>query len=184
MKKQKVYFSIAVVGVVLIAMITVFAVWYANRDVPATVIVNGQEIKCDGAVITKVSSTETCRFPVLPVLKALGAEVTWVDDSTAEIIFEFDAFNRGVYILSLTDETLTAEDGYPFGNLLSAGLGSRTGYCEAVEHDLIADEGNFRTFFFMHKVIIEISGNRRDGTIEIVYPSSNDWFQKDSPTVE
>lgn len=182
MKKHRIAFITVTVVIVLIVITVAFTAWYMNRDVSATVIVNGQEIKCEGAVITKVSSTETCRFPVLPVLKALGAEVTWVDDSTAEIIFEFDAFDRGVYILSLTDETLTAEDGYPFGNLLSAGLGSRTGYCEAVEHDLIADEGNFRTFFFMHKVIIEISGNRRDGTIEIVYPSSNDWFHKDSPT--
>ena len=88
--------------------------------------------------ITAYISEDITALPLLQVLTAYGAEVEWIDDDTAKVIF------HGTYELSLRDKTFVisgCENNYlitPPGDY---------GHSEVSGTDLLVDRGKMRELF-------------------------------------
>ena len=152
------------VGVLLIACICAillgsFGVWYvlSLRSIPSAVYVNGVEIQTEDAYITRKTFNaksfieylpihwgmaraygfpeESANIPLLAVWQELGAEVTWLNDDQAEILYAGTHF-----VLTLSEKTMYALDSEridPALNTLFSVVGSTSHVCEPLDHDML-----------------------------------------------
>ena len=109
---------------------------------------------------------ESAKVPLLSVWEAMGAEITWVRDDIAEILFEENRF-----ILALSDKTMyfTNSDQYdPSLNVLVSPPGNSTGSCDYLEKDLLIDQTILYMVFWVQDESVEISWDKQDRQIFIV----------------
>ena len=183
------------VGVLLIACICAillgfFGVWYvlSLRTIPATVYVNGMEIRTEDAYINRKTFDaksffyylpihwgmarvhgfpgESANVPLLAVWQELGAEVTWINDDQAEILYKGKH-----YVLSLSEKTMYALDSektYPELNILCSVVGSAWYVCEPLDHDMLVSESIIRFIAWCLDETFIITWDKDEQTISIV----------------
>ena len=164
--------------------------WYiiSKRPIMASVYVSGVEVASKDAFITRSTfdaqdffrylkldfgmalnhgfPDESAKDPLLSVWEAMGAEITWVSDDIAEILFEENRF-----ILALSDKTMyfTNSDQYdPSLNVLVSPPGNSTGSCDYLEKDLLIDQTILYMVFWVQDESVEISWDKQDRQIFIV----------------
>lgn len=164
--------------------------WYiiSKRPIMASVYVSGVEVASKDAFITRSTfdaqdffrylkldfgmalnhgfPDESAKVPLLSVWEAMGAEITWVSDDIAEILFEENRF-----ILALSDKTMyfTNSDQYdPSLNVLVSPPGNSTGSCDYLEKDLLIDQTILYMVFWVQDESVEISWDKQDRQIFIV----------------
>ena len=183
------------VGVLLIACICAillgfFGVWYvlSLRTIPAAVYVNGVEIRTEDAYINRKTFDaksffdylpihwgmarvhgfpgESANVPLLAVWQELGAEVTWINDDQAEILYKGTRF-----VLTLSEKTmyaLNSERTDPKLNTLCSVVGSAWYVCEPLDHDLLVSESIIRYIFWLLDEPFVITWDKNEQTISIV----------------
>ena len=183
------------VGVLLIACICAillgfFGVWYvlSLRTIPAAVYVNGVEIQTEDAYINRKTFDaksffdylpihwgmarvhgfpgESANVPLLAVWQELGAEVTWINDDQAEILYKGKH-----YVLSLSEKTMYALDSektYPELNILCSVVGSAWYVCEPLDHDMLVSESIIRFIAWCLDETFIITWDKDEQTISIV----------------
>ena len=183
------------VGVLLIACICAillgsFGVWYvlSLRTIPATVYVNGVEIRTEDAYINrKIFDAksffyylpihwgmarvhgfpgESANVPLLAVWQELGAEVTWTNDDQAEILYEGKH-----YVLTLSEKAmyaLNSEKTDPELNTLCSVVGSAWYVCEPLDHDMLVSESIIRYISWLLDETFVITWDKKEQTISIV----------------
>ena len=183
------------VGVLLIACICAillgfFGVWYvlSLRTIPATVYVNGVEIETEDAYIHRKTFKaksffsylpihwgyaraygfpgESANVPLLAVWQELGAEVTWINDDQAEILYKGTRF-----VLTLSEKTmyaLNSERIDPELNTLVSVLGSAWHVCEPLDHDMLVSESIIRYLFWLLDETFVITWDKDEHIISVV----------------
>lgn len=174
----------------IVILLGFVSIWYAisRQPVMATVYVNGEEVASKDALISRSTfdaqgffrylkldlgmalnhgfPDESAKVPLLSVVEAMGAEITWVSDDIAEILFEENQF-----ILTLSDKTMyfTNSDQYdPSLNVLVSPPGNNTGSCDYLEKDLLIDQTILYMVFWVQDESVEISWDKQDRQIFIV----------------
>jgi DNA-directed RNA polymerase subunit L len=134
-----------------------------------TVVYNGILYVNDRIVDENVSlyfieNSSYSKLPLVELFKALGADVKWVDNDTAEILFEGKK-----YTLSLSDITLFKEDDTTV-NLIKLKDGGVIEY-EILKQELILDSPSIKAVFYAikHPIIEEL-----DFTEKKVYIKTGD----------
>ena len=183
------------VGVLLIACICAillgsFGVWYvlSLRTIPATVYVNGVEIRTEDAYINRKTFDaksffyylpihwgmarvhgfpgESANVPLLAVWQELGAEVTWINDDQAEILYKGKH-----YVLSLSEKTmyaLNSERIDPELNTLVSVLGSAWHVCEPLDHDILLSASIMTNVFWVVDESIVTTWDKDEQAIYVV----------------
>ncbi len=183
------------VGVLLIACICAillgsFGVWYvlSLRTIPATVYVNGVEIQTEDAYIHRKTFDaksffdflpihwgyaraygfpgESANVPLLAVWQELGAEVTWINDDQAEILYKGTLF-----VLTLSEKTmyaLNSERIDPELNTLVSVLGSAWHVCEPLDHDILLSASIMTNVFWVVDESIVTTWDKDEQAIYVV----------------
>jgi hypothetical protein len=183
------------VGVLLIACICAillgsFGVWYvlSLRTIPATVYVNGVEIRTEDAYIHRKTFKaksffsylpihwgyaraygfpgESANVPLLAVWQELGAEVTWINDDQAEILYKGTRF-----VLTLSEKTmyaLNSERIDPELNTLVSVLGSAWHVCEPLDHDILLSASIMTNVFWVVDESIVTTWDKDEQAIYVV----------------
>lgn len=189
-KRRPWYRAVLVIACVLSILLGSFGVWFvlSLRTVPAAVYVNGVEIETEDAYIHRKTFDaksffyylpihwgtaraqgfpgESANVPLLAVWQELGAEVTWINDDQAEILYKGKH-----YVLSLSEKTMYAldsEKAYPELNILCSVVGSAWYVCEPLDHDMLVSESIIRFIaWFLDETFI-ITWDKDEQTISIV----------------
>ena len=183
------------VGVLLIACICAillgsFGVWYvlSLRTIPATVYVNGVEIQTEDAYIHRKTFNaksffcflpihwgyaraygfpgESANVPLLAVWQELGAEVTWINDDQAEILYKGTHF-----VLTLSEKTMYALNSKridPELNTLVSVLGSAWHVCEPLDHDILLSASIMTNVFWVVDESIVTTWDKDEQAIYVV----------------
>ena len=165
-KRRPRYVGLLLIACICATLLGSFGVWYvlSLRTIPAAVYVNGVEIQTEDAYIHRKTFNakrffrylpihwgtaraqgfpgESANVPLLAVLQELGAEVTWINDDQAEILYKGKH-----YVLSLSEKTMYALDSektYPELNILCSVVGSAWYVCEPLDHDMLVSESIIR----------------------------------------
>ena len=184
------YFGVLLFVCIIAILFGAFGIWYtiSRQPILATVYVNGVEVSSEDAYITRNTfdtqgffrylkpdlsmalnhgfADESAKVPLLSVWEAMGAEITWVSDDIAEILFEENQF-----ILTLSDKTMyfTNSDQYdPSLNVLVSPPGNNTGSCDYLEKDLLIDQTILYMVFWVQDESVEISWDKQNKQIFIV----------------
>ena len=159
MKKHLIYISIfiliciSVIGSIFLLK-NVLNSYITKKN---TVIYNGILYVNDRIVDENVSlfyreNSSYSKLPLVKLFKALGADVKWVDNNTAEILFDGKK-----YTLSLLNKTLYKEEDASI-NLIALKAGGVIEY-EKLEQELILDSASIKTLFYAigHPIIEELN---------------------------
>ncbi len=190
------YFGLLLFACIIAISLGSFGIWYSISRLPiyAVVYVNGVEVPGEDAYISrstfdaerffqhlKVEGSfkvkwsfarnfgfpdESAKIPLIAVWEAMGAEVTWLSDDQAEILFEGNHF-----ILTLSEKTMYFTNSEKMDaelNALASVVGSNTASWDPIENDLLIDESVFRFVFWVQDKPIEISWDKRNKQITIV----------------
>lgn len=189
-KRRPWYRAVLVIACVLSILLGSFGVWFvlSLRTFPAAVYVNGVEIRTEDAYINrKIFDAksffyylpihwgmarvhgfpgESANVPLLAVWRELGAEVTWINDDQAEILYKGTRF-----VLTLSERTmyaLNSERTDPKLNTLCSVVGSAWYVCEPLDHDLLVSESIIRYIFWLLDEPFVITWDKNEQTISIV----------------
>ena len=189
-KRRPWYRAVLVIACVLSILLGSFGVWFvlSLRTFPAAVYVNGVEIRTEDAYINrKIFDAksffyylpihwgmarvhgfpgESANVPLLAVWRELGAEVTWINDDQAEILYKGTRF-----VLTLSEKTmyaLNSERTDPKLNTLCSVVGSAWYVCEPLDHDLLVSESIIRYIFWLLDEPFVITWDKNEQTISIV----------------
>ena len=189
-KRRPWYRAVLVIACVLSILLGSFGVWFvlSLRTVPAAVYVNGVEIQTEDAYIHRKTFNakrffdylpiywgyaraygfpgESANVPLLAVWQELGAEVTWINDDQAEILYKGTRF-----VLTLSEKTmyaLNSERTDPKLNTLCSVVGSAWYVCEPLDHDLLVSESIIRYIFWLLDEPFVITWDKNEQTISIV----------------
>lgn len=189
-KRRPWYRAVLVIACVLSILLGSFGVWFvlSLRTVPAAVYVNGVEIQTEDAYIHRKTFNakrffdylpiywgyaraygfpgESANVPLLAVWQELGAEVTWINDDQAEILYKGTRF-----VLTLSEKTMYAlntERTDPKLNTLCSVVGSAWYVCEPLDHDLLVSESIIRYIFWLLDEPFVITWDKNEQTISIV----------------
>ncbi len=160
----------------------------SRQPIYATVYVNGVEIEADDAYISRKTFNaesffdylpihwgtacaqgfpgESANVPLLAVWQELGAEVTWLNDDQAEILYKGTLF-----VLTLSEKTmyaLNSERTDPKLNTLCSVVGSAWYVCEPLDHDMLVSESIIRYIFWLLDEPFVITWDKKEQTISIV----------------
>lgn len=111
-----------------------------NAYVNGTLYVNGKKITNENVKIF----SNYVDLPLTEVMKGVGIDVDWVNDSTAEI-----TCNGQKYILNLAEATLT-EYGDDY-NLIKPAPGSTSFHYKVLEKEVVTDENTIKCILFLMK---------------------------------
>lgn len=189
-KRRPRYVGVLLIVCICAILLGFFGVWYvlSLRTIPATVYVNGVEIQTEDAYINRKTFDaksffyylpihwgtarvhgfpgESANVPLLAVWQEIGAEVTWINDDQAEILYKGKH-----YILSLSEKTMYALDSEktdPELNILCSVVGSAWYVCEPLDHDMLVSESIIRFIaWFLDETFI-ITWDKDEQTISIV----------------
>ena len=189
-KRRPWYRAVLVIACVLSILLGSFGVWFvlSLRTVPAAVYVNGVEIETEDAYIHRKTFNakrffdylpihwgyaraygfpgESANVPLLAVWQELGAEVTWINDDQAEILYKGKH-----YVLSLSEKTmyaLNSERMDPTLNTLCSVVGSAWYVCEPLDHDMLVSESIIRYISWLLDETFVITWDKKEQTISIV----------------
>ena len=189
-KRRPWYRAVLVIACVLSILLGSFGVWYvlSLRTIPATVYVNGVEIQTEDAYITRKTFKaksffsylpihwgyaraygfpgESANVPLLAVWQELGAEVTWINDDQAEILYEGKH-----YVLTLSEKAMYALDNERIDPTLSAlfsPVGSTGHVCEPLDHDILISASVLHGVFWVLDESITVTWDKDEQKIFIV----------------
>ena len=189
-KRRPWYRAVLVIACVLSILLGSFGVWFvlSLRTVPAAVYVNGVEIQTEDAYITRKTFDakrffdylpfhwgtacaygfpgESANFPLLAVWQELGAEVTWINDDQAEILYEGKH-----YVLTLSEKAMYALDNERIDPTLSAlfsPVGSTGHVCEPLDHDILISASFLHGVFWVLDESITVTWDKDEQKIFIV----------------
>ena len=189
-KRRPRYVGVLLIVCICAILLGFFGVWYvlSLRTIPATVYINGVEIQTEDAYINRKTFDaksffyylpihwgtarvhgfpgESANVPLLAVWQEIGAEVTWINDDQAEILYKGKH-----YVLSLSEKTMYALDSEktdPELNILCSVVGSSWYVCEPLDHNMLVSESIIRFIaWFLDETFI-ITWDKDEQTISIV----------------
>lgn len=189
-KRRPRYVGVLLIVCICAILLGFFGVWYvlSLRTIPATVYVNGVEIQTEDAYINRKTFDaksffyylpihwgtarvhgfpgESANVPLLAVWQEIGAQVTWINDDQAEILYKGKH-----YVLSLSQKTMYALDSEktdPELNILCSVVGSSWYVCEPLDHDMLVSESIIRFIaWFLDETFI-ITWDKDEQTISII----------------
>lgn len=189
-KRRPWYRAVLVIACVLSILLGSFGVWYvlSLRTISATVYVNGVEIETEDAYIHRKTFNaksffhylpihwgmarvhgfpgESANVPLLAVWQELGAEVTWINDDQAEILYEGKH-----YVLTLSEKAMYALDNERIDPTLSAlfsPVGSTGHVCEPLDHDILISASVLHGVFWVLDESITVTWDKDEQKIFIV----------------
>ena len=189
-KRRPRYIGVLLIACICAILLGSFGVWYvlSLRTIPATVYVNGVEIQTEDAYITRKTFKaksffsylpihwgtacaygfpgESANFPLLAVWQELGAEVTWINDDQAEILYKGTHF-----VLTLSEKNmyaLNSERIDPELNTLVSVLGSAWHVCEPLDHDILLSASIMTNVFWVVDESIVTTWDKDEQAIYVV----------------
>jgi hypothetical protein len=109
---------------------------------------------------------ESANVPLLAVWQELGAEVTWINDDQAEILYKGTCF-----VLTLSEKTmyaLNSERIDPELNTLVSVLGSAWHVCEPLDHDILLSASIMTNVFWVVDESIVTTWDKDEQAIYVV----------------